>query len=106
MKIELDIDWWHLALLGVAVAGIIAALLGWEPGLLLSLLGMGGSAERERRRRSVSPTIDEPSPDDYQRPEIDDDESDPHKPTPDSAADGVDADYWTDLHERGERSGD
>jgi len=59
--LEIRIDWWHIALLGAAALGLVALAFGWRPGAILTLLGLGASAEKARRDRN-QPDSAEPDP--------------------------------------------
>ena len=89
--IDIQLKWWHVALLALAVAGLLAWALGWRPGAIVGLLGLGGAvADRERRRQQEPPDPKTAADDlDEEIDEATDDEE---------TADGDDLhDDWTEL---------
>mgnify|MGYP006291873681 CR=1 FL=1 len=56
--LEIRIDWWHVALLGAAALGLVALAFGWRQGAILTLLGLGASAEKARRDRDQPDSAD------------------------------------------------
>jgi hypothetical protein len=65
--ISVKLDWWHVALLALAVVGLVALAFGWTPGALVALLGLGasaGKARRDRKQPDATDAIpDRPEPD-------------------------------------------
>jgi len=68
--IDIKLDWWHVVLLGIAAAGLIALAFGWAPGAILTLLGVTGAGVRESQK-GESPAQTDPVPD---RPEVEESE--------------------------------
>jgi len=64
--ITVELKWWHIALIAVAVAALLAYAVGWGPAAIVGLLGAGASAQKgrgaESQTGSTDPVPDRPEP--------------------------------------------